>query len=175
MKKYGIFLVCAGLILACLGLSAVWRNAKADLQKTDCLPEDPIAAFFNPLPYSGGTAGFLASLETDAYRNEALHAAALLEDAGTDAAYLSAFLDFTEAQAQSAADQWAGNLEAQGASTAGAWANVAEARIPPYRFAALSLISACQREGLACEFQFSPEETRRTLLENGFPEDFFPD
>lgn len=188
MKKYGNFLVCAVLLLACLGLLAAWRDSvrtaaeleaevlrmQSALQETrPAVTEDPISAFFDPLPYSGGTVRFLAVLEADAYQTEARRAAAMLEEAGEDPAFLDAFLEFAEAQAQSASDAWAESLDAQGASTAGAWAHTEEARIPFFRFAALSLISACQRSGLAYEFQFSPVETRQILLENGFPEDFF--
>ena len=190
MKKYGSFLVCAALLLACLGLLAAWRESlrsaadlkaevrrmQAALQETRMAEtEDPIAAFFDPLPYSSGTVRFLAVLAAEAYQCEARRAAVMLEEAGEDAAFLDAFLEFTEAQAQSASDQWAESLEAQGPSTAGAWAHTEEARIPFYRFAAFSLIAQCQRKELAYEFQFSPDETRQILLENGFPEDFFAD
>lgn len=193
MKKTLTFLAVLTLAAVGLGLFAAYRDAvrtaadweaqllqaQAALESAyppeeDAPPEDPISAFFRPIPYAGGTARYLASLETDAWQAELLHAAALLKEAGEDAAFLDAFLDFVDRQAQEASDAWSESLTAQGAATAGAWAHVEEARIPPYRFGALSLIAACQRAELAYAYQFSPEETRQELLENGFQEDLFP-
>ena len=73
MKKYGSFLVCAALLLACLGLLAAWRESlrsaadlnaevrrmQAALQETRMAEtEDPIAAFSTPFPTPAGPSGF---------------------------------------------------------------------------------------------------------------------
>lgn len=137
------------------------------------LEDDPIAAFFSSVPYSGAAAGYLASLEADAYRAEMENAAKLLEN-GETGARIPAFLSLVDTQAQSRADAWAASLEAQGASTAGAWANMIQCRIPIYRFGAYTLISACRRTGQTYSYLFDPETTRQTLLEAGFRKEDLP-
>ena len=93
------------------------------------LEDDPIAAFFSPFPYSGATARYLATLETNAYRTELENAAELLGN-NSDGVPVDAFLTFIDAQAQAEADAWTASLEAQGAMTAGAWAHVDQCQIP---------------------------------------------
>lgn len=137
------------------------------------LEDDPIAAFFSPFPYSGATARYLATLETNAYRTELENAAELLGN-NNDGVPVDAFLTFIDAQAQSEADAWTASLEAQGAMTAGAWAHVDQCQTAIYRFGAYTLISAYQRTGESYSFLFSSADTRQTLLEAGFQEEYLP-
>ncbi len=142
-------------------------------QRLLALENDPIAAFFSDLPYSGATAGYLASLEIDAYRAELENAASLLQS-GTDSALPGNFLRFIDTQAQMEADAWTTALETQGAGTAGAWAHVAQCQTPVYRFGAYTLISAYQRTGDAYSFLFDPETARQLLLDAGIQEEDLP-
>lgn len=144
-----------------------------DMQRHQSPEDDPIAAFFAALPYSGATDGYLASQEIEAYRTELEHAAKLLEE--TEAGPLiPAFLAFIDTQAQAEKDAWTASLEEQNAGTAGAWANAVRCQTPIYRFGAYTLISACQRTGETYSFLFDPETARQTLLDAGFREEDLP-
>ena len=148
-------------------------KAAEDRRRLLSLEDDPIAAFFVSLPYSGATAGYFASLEAEAYRAEMENAAGLLENREPDA-LIPAFLSLVDTQAQSGADAWTVSLEAQNAGTAGAWAHVIQCQAPIYRFGAYTLISAYQRTGAAYSFLFDPETARQTLLDAGIQEEDLP-
>lgn len=149
-------------------LEQALESAEAQRQ---ALENDPIALFFAPLPYSGGTAGYLAYLEANAYRAELEHAAALLKDSGQDTALIDSFLVFIGTQAQTEAEAWRISLKAQGAVTAGAWAHVDQCQIPIYRFGAYALIASYQRTGVTYSYLFSPQAARSDLLDTGYPEE----
>lgn len=146
--------------------------ASEERRRLLALEDDPIAVFFDHLPYSGATAGYLAALEAEAYRTELENAAKLLgNDGGVPA---DAFLSFIHTQARAEAEAWTASLEAQGVSTAGAWSHVNQCQIPIYRFGTYTLISTCRRSGKAYVFLFNPEETRQALLDAGFQEADLP-
>lgn len=182
-----VFCLEAGCVLSFLawkraaGQAAEWRARAEEAERRAAQAEtaletagdDPIAAFFDCLPYSGATAGYLSSLEADAYRAELENAARLLRN-GDSGIPVDAFLSFLDAQAQAEADVWTASLEAWGASTAGAWSHVSQCRVPVYRFGTYALISTCQRAGKSYSFLFNPEEIRQALLDAGIPETDLP-
>lgn len=137
------------------------------------LEDDPIAAFFHAVPYSGATDGYLAYLEIEAYRTELEYAAKLLEN-NEISSLIPAFLAYIDTQAQSESGIWAASLEAQNAGTAGAWAHVIQCQIPIYRFGAYTLISAYRRTGETYSYLFDSETTRQVLLDAGFQEEELP-
>ncbi len=75
------------------------RESSETQRRLLSLENDPIAAFFAPFPYSGGTARYLAFLEAEAYRAELENAAELLRIGGSGDP-IDAFLAFIDAQAQ---------------------------------------------------------------------------
>lgn len=147
------------------------EQALTDLETQE---HDPIAAFFDRLPYSGATAGYLAFLEYTAYQTELEHAAALLKNNRETDALIDEFVALVDSRAQAEAEAWNDALTSQEAVTAGAWAHLSECQIPVYQFGARTLISACQRDGKPYSFLFSAGEVRQELLAAGFPEDFLP-
>lgn len=201
LKKWLTILLVLCLGTGCVLFSLAWRKAEqqtaewkaraemAELRAAQAeasmeisesqrrllsLENDPIAVFFAPFPYSGGTARYLAVLEAEAYRAELQNAAALLQG-GTDNALIDGFLSFIDTQAYLEADAWTASLSAQDAGTAGAWAHVNQCQIPIYQFGAYTLISTYQRTGKTYSFLFDPEATKQLLLLAGFREEDLPE
>lgn len=147
------------------------EQALTDLETQE---HDPIAAFFDRLPYSGATAGYLAFLEYTAYQTELEHAAARLKDSGENAALIDEFVALIQNRAQAEAEAWKNALAAQGAATAGAWSHTSACQISVYQFGARALIALCQQNGEPYSHLFSAEEIRQELLAAGFSENSLP-